>query len=178
MAAVLSVGNLFKSLIPSLLGNHTDRNFCLWTQRNVFPPSRIFLSPCTEQTLNLFSERWRLPASLLTVPIKKNSQNFKFQMSLNSTVQSNMLNHQSVIDINIVFLSESRGTRIVYQTYQGLFLRGGLRAIISISCPSVVFIVHTWSNLYFVNSYKFSYFTYFIFYISYICFIFLFRETS
>ena len=150
----------------------------MWTQRNVFPPSRIFLSPCTEQTLNLFSERWRLPASLLTVPIKKNSQNFKFQMSLNSTVQSNKLNHQSVIDINIVFLSESRGTRIVYQTYQGLFLRGGLRAIISISCPSVVFIVHTWSNLYFVNSHKFSYFTYFIFYISYICFIFLFRETS
>ena len=136
MAAVLSVGNLFKSLIPSLLGNHTDRNFCMWTQRNVFPSSRIFLSPCTEQTLNLFLERWRLPASLLTVPIKKNSQNFKFQVSLNSTVQSNMLNHQSVIDINIVFLSESRGTRIVYQTYQGLFLRGGLRAIISISCPS------------------------------------------
>ena len=94
-------------------------------------------------------------------------------MSLNSTVQSNMLSHESVIHINIVFLSESRGTGIVYQTYQGLLLRLG--ALISISCPSVVFVVHTWSNLYFVSSLFLIvlFYTFYILYSLYLFYIFI-----
>ena len=73
------------------------------------------------------------------MPIKKNSRNFKFQVSLNSTVQSNILSQQSVININILFLSESRGTETVF--------------------------VHMWSNLYFENSFNFLIVLFYTFYI-------------